>query len=247
MIREKLINDMNFRRACLKYGLDWKNFEICGDVIVLNTKNSNLYVLFDKNYNTIGVENKPESIELEEFIKSKYSVSKTNMFDYPFEDYSLMDIVELSNKIEIVQSNHGHTNNLRINGKLYNDSYNNSVQILYYIKFLGEEIEQYFLHSYHMQMIGFEVPDVYSYIRNIIDKINECINIYTQELRRPYPSAVLDYLGQAYEKERYFDVLYDVISLLLREKGLQVKRGQPSQLEKITEQAEKETLLCKKF
>ena len=56
MTKNDLINDFNFRQKCGEYGLYWENAEIYGNVILINTPIEGLYVIFDKNYNTIGVE-----------------------------------------------------------------------------------------------------------------------------------------------------------------------------------------------
>ena len=56
MTKKEIINDIKFKQKCNKYGLDYESFEIYDNVILLNTKTPNLYVLFDKNYNTMGIE-----------------------------------------------------------------------------------------------------------------------------------------------------------------------------------------------
>lgn len=37
MTKNEIENDRNFRNACCSYGLDWDNFEIYEDTIILKT------------------------------------------------------------------------------------------------------------------------------------------------------------------------------------------------------------------
>ena len=65
-------------------------------------------------------------------------------FDYPFEKSILKHIIDLSNKIEIMKTNHGHTLFTRLNGNWYDRKHGENedkFQLLSYIKFLGEEIK----------------------------------------------------------------------------------------------------------
>ena len=59
MTREEIVNKTRFRYNCKIYRLDWNDFEIYDDIILLNTPKDEIFVLFDKNFNTIGIEKKP--------------------------------------------------------------------------------------------------------------------------------------------------------------------------------------------
>ncbi len=55
MNKKELISNINFKQKCSEYGLSWENAKIYGNVILINTPIEGLYVIFDKNYNTIGI------------------------------------------------------------------------------------------------------------------------------------------------------------------------------------------------
>jgi len=157
MTKEKIMNDIKFKQRCGAYGLNYENCEIYDDVILLNTPTFGLYVLFDKNYNTIGVEyfDFYRYKSKEEFVKDKYyeycnftdTLPFGSTFDYPFDNFTLKHIIDLSNCVEVIENNYGQILVTRINDKSYyrgknkNDDY---FQLLSYVKFLGEEIKQYF-------------------------------------------------------------------------------------------------------
>lgn len=235
MTRNELINDMNFRFKCSEYGLDWMNFEICGEVIILNTPKRGNYVLFDKNYNTIGV----HKMEFANMFLSKEDIAEgyTELynlvdeasgccFPYPFQSFSLKQIVELSNRICIHETNHGHSSDVLVNGDIVNgDNDEDYIGILSYIKFLGEQIQEYFLNAYQMKMMGFDYPDVYSYVRSLIDNTIECIEKNIAKGNRPFPIDVLEYLGNKSGIEKYNHALFNIINLLMKERGVKAKSG----------------------
>ena len=84
-----------------------------------------------------------------------------------------------------------------------------------------------------MQTMGFEVPDVYSYVRSLISKVNVCVDYHLEYNRRPWPSDILSSIGQNYRDLNMYGMLYDVADLLMREKGFKVKSGSPDKIEKI--------------
>lgn len=254
MTREEIINDIKFKQRCGLYGLDCENCEIYDDVILLNTPTRALYVLFDKNYKTIGVELIDYLIypSKESFVRNKYyeySNSASYMpfedgFDYPFENFTLKHIIDLSNRIEIIENNQGHSLITRVNGESYDRGNNKKeyFQMLSYVKFLGEEIKRYFLMNYHMQSLGFEVPNVYDYVRLLMSRINECVDFHISHNRRPWPSYILSGLGQNYRELKMDGILYDVADLLMSQKGYKVKSGRPDEIEMIDYSKERKDL-----
>lgn len=243
MTKNDLINDFKFRQKCGEYGLYWGNAEIYGNVILINTPIEGLYVIFDKNYNTIGVE-KDEYRDEKQFVNDFYErYSKFTdvlpfgeSFDYPFQNYTLKSFVDLANRVDILESNHGHSISTKINGEWYNrDSQENEeyFQLLSYVKFISEEIKMYFLLSYHMQAMGYEMPDVYSYVRALIKNINASINYQIENNQRPWPADILSSIGQNNRKLNFDGMLYDIADLLMRQKGVKVKSGSPDSLVEI--------------
>lgn len=242
MTREEIMQDMKFREACSKYGIYWRNCEVYGELIVLNTPITDLYILMDKNYNTIDVEYIDLDVEdLEDFVEEKFETYCNytdilpfgNKFYYPFEEYTLKNIIDLANRIEVMETNHGHSLRTRINGVWYdrdskeNDEY---FKVLSYVKFLGEEIKQYFLLSYHMQAMEFAVPDIYTYVRTITGKLLDYISNCTCILNRPIPSEFLKFIGQSSIETDMSGILSDALNLLLNEEGYEVDKENPNKV-----------------
>ena len=243
MTKNDLINDFNFRQKCGEYGLYWENAEIYGNVILINTPIEGLYVIFDKNYNTIGVE-KNEYQDEEQFANvfyERYSeftdlLPFGESFDYPFQNYTLKNFVDLANRVDILESNHGHSISTKINGEWYNrNSQENEeyFQLLSYVKFISKEIKMYFLLNYHMQAMGYEMPDVYSYVRALIKNINASINYQIENNHRSWPADILSSIGQNNRKLNFDGMLYDIADLLMKQNGVKVKSGSPDSLVEI--------------
>ena len=233
MAKNDLINDMKFRRKCGAYGLDWGTFNILDDIIVLPSPKENILVLLDEHYNTVGIYDKNDDLrkllsaeKIIKGIKELYEITYVK-FPYPFQNFSLKQIVDLANSIYIDETNHGHSSDMFVNGEMVNDEYDSVyIALLSYIKFLGEQIEQYFMNLYQMKMMGLEYPNVYQYISSLMSNIDECINTNIKKGNRPIPIDVIEYLGQDRDTiDMYEHELYRVIDLLLKQKGIKIKSG----------------------
>lgn len=236
MTKEKVLNDYNFRFRCSEYGIDDSDFELCNDVIILNTPKKGLYVLMNKKYDTIGIHETEFSnmhltqreiaegyMELHDMVDEKLGC----ILPYPFQNLSLRQIVELGSRIEIIPTNHGHSSYLMVNAQCVDEKTSkNYFGLLAYIQFLSEQIRLYYLNAYRMKLMGFNYPDIYSYIKAIMNSINNCINNSIENETRPFPRDVLTYLGENQSKiDSHDHHLYRIISLLLKDKGYRIKRG----------------------
>lgn len=228
MTREEIMQDIKFREACGKYGVSWENFEVYDEVIILNTPKENLYIDTDLKY-------------LEDYLSHKYYgyfnftdiLADGENFGYPFEEYTLKNIIDLANRIEVMETNHGHSLRIRINGEWYKRDeaeLEDYFKLVSYIKFLGEEIKQYFLLSYHMQAMGFEVPDVYEYVRIITGKLLDYVSNCTAISNRPIPSEFLKFIGQSSIETDISGILYDALNLLLNEEGYEIDKENPNKV-----------------
>lgn len=235
MDKEKIINDLNFRLVCRDFGVDWKNFEVYDDVIIIDSPKIGIYVLLDKNYNIIGV----HKTELSTFnlSKSELCLGYSELYNtinedarfrlcYPFQNFSLKQIVDISNRIEIIETNHEHSSEMLVNGELV-DGENDStyIELLSYIKILGKEIKEYYSNCYQMYMMNFDYPNVIAYINQFIYNIDECINKSISTNERPFPIDILRYTARIKFLYDYANPLYGVIDLLMRQKGAQAKSG----------------------
>lgn len=236
MTKNDLINDINFRNRCCVYGLDYEKFDVYNNIIILSTPKKDIFVLFDEHYNTIGIP-KIEYYSPKRTVE-EYSFAYKELYDYvdekdgfafpyPFQNFSLKQIVELANRVSIHKTNHGHSADIIVNAEIVNDEHDSVyISLLSYIKFLGQQIEQYFINLYQMKIMGFEYPDVYTYIKSLMHNIDECINDNIEKDNRPFPIDIIKYLGQDRTSiEKYDHELYRIIDLLLKEKGIKIKSG----------------------
>lgn len=229
MNKEAIMNDMDFRSKCVSYGLDWDNFFIKDNTIVLNTPKQNVFVLLDENYNTIGVHSN-NSEKPEEKVKrcirtyNKIYTDADNDYGYelpyPFQNYSLKQFLDISKLISFRETNHGHSSETSVNGINIDDFDEDSKALLSYIMFLSDLINEYYVTVYHMTILGYECPDIYSYTNNLNSRIRECINTNIKENNRPFPVDVINFIGLNNDKiSNHSNELFDIISLLLKERG----------------------------
>lgn len=230
MTRKELLNDMKFKNKCYTYGLDYEDFDIVDDVIILSSPKKNIKFLLDEHYNIINIYNLNDTIykyfSSDEIIKDAKRRYETLIIrlPYPFQNYSIKQIVEIANRVSIHNTNHGHSSNMFVNGELVtNEQDDIYVSLLSYIKFLGKQIEQYYMNLYQMKMMDFNYYDIYEYIKKIMTNINECIDNNIEQNKRPFPIDIINYLGQNRNIiEENEQELYNIINLLLKDKGLKI-------------------------
>lgn len=195
MTKETLINDMKFKITCLDFATDFLNgdFEVYGDVIKLNSKESGIYTLIDKYYNVIGIYKDELSLEhqtkeelankIAEIYKKYSEVDETgkHTLPTPFETFSLQQILELSKRINIIPSNHGHSADMIVNGQIIDKINEDDYSAIYfyfltYIDFLGKCIKQYYKEAFHIKSLGFDYPDVYEYLNSLVANLEKGIH-----------------------------------------------------------------------
>ncbi len=229
---ENIKDDMRFKRKCGEYGLSWERFHIFGDVVAVPAPKENILVLFDENYNTIGIFNRNNDVRkasLDVILKSYKEVYESAHYKlpFPFQDYSVKQLVELANRVSTHEINHGNSMEIFVNGERIVDGSDSSyTQLLAYAKFLGEQIEEYYKKAYQMNMMGFEYPDLYVYLSSLVYNIEECISAYILKGERPFPIDIIEYLGQ---DRSALDLcnheLYQIIDLLLKQRGFMINSG----------------------
>ncbi len=227
MDKNKIRDDFAFRSKCVSYGLDWSEFNVYKDIIILNSPKKDIFVLLDANYNTIGIhklEYNNQMKSIEEYAtkyRDLYNYVDYNNKPYHFQNFSLKQIVDLASRVDF------YNNHVIVNGKYVLDDHDNIyISLLAYIKFLAMQIEQYFLNAYQMKILGFEYPEVHSYLKSIMVNIDECINMHIDKKTRPFPIDIIEYLGQDKNNvEKWSTELYEIIKLLLNEKGFKVEGG----------------------
>ncbi len=79
--------------------------------------------------------------------------------------------------------------------------------------------------------MGFEVPNVYEYVRQLVINLNSFIDECISSYKRPLPIDVLNFLGQNYSGTKMRGLLFDVISLKLSEKRYKIDNKNPDKIE----------------
>lgn len=227
MRKEDIIRDERFRQKCNLYGLSWDDFSLGHQEIYVNNSTNNMCVLLNNNYNTINVFDWDKDFWSCSDEKMMYNYCKVHGIIplsewscYPIQKFTLKQIIKLSNITEILESTDNQIISMKINGSLYNiqqDKNDKTIQLLSYIKFLGDELELYFTTSYHFQSIGLEVPDVYSYLEILINKINNYIKSNNQVL----PNDILEHIGRNGMNIHTSAILSNVIDLIKNEKKVE--------------------------
>ena len=94
-------------------------------------------------------------------------IKKDNKFGFAsiFGEFNLEDFVKLSDRVDIRTTNHGHSSYMIVNGqKVKEDADNTYVYLLTYIHYLGTKIKDFYKNMHHMNTMGFDYPDVFTYI-----------------------------------------------------------------------------------
>ncbi len=231
-LKEKIMNDMTFRRKCGEFkGLSWERFQLCQTygnepiTIILDTPDKDVFVFMDEEYNVIGVHRFKTGDNVRSFYNAVYDCRSIYDCVSLFYNFRICDIVRLSNRVIISSINHGHSLRMVVNGQQVDTDYGEEyIGLLSYIKFLGEKIENYYKNLYKMTMLGLECPTITAYISAIRKNIDKSIDDNIKEKNRPWPMDLLSYIGDTKEEvsEEYFIELYQIIDLLLYEKGYEV-------------------------
>ena len=225
MNRTYIINDNKFREVCHQYNLDVGSFDIVDDTIIVTTSRPDVVVQMDMNYNVMGVLPKFEGAdkyywEYPDYISAgkKYYHNNAEL-PYPFQHYNLSQLVNLSNRIKFYGM---YRNNIIfVNGNQLEYPVNDpKVLLLGYIKILGDLYKRFRRNQFEMHMLGVadDFPNVRLYLIRIIESINSCIDILVKQGIRPMPADIISYLGIDRESIDMV-ILYDVIELLVRDKG----------------------------
>ena len=115
---------------------------------------------------------------------------------------------------------------MTVNGELVIGDYNSIyVSLLQYIKFLGEQLEQYYENSYHMKFLGNECPSAWSYLNSVMFGVVDFVNDYIEEDKYPSTFEALRYLGKnpsTVQNEDYHRLLRSGIDLIVKYHDLEI-------------------------
>jgi len=228
MNNKEIQKDSKFLRVCSKYDIYTGNVSKIGDFLLVNSPGKDIYILLDKDYNTLAIE-KAYITNVDKFVNSLYqeynNYSKKLCFSYPFEKINFKQILDMSNRIHLICKDEKII--MMINGIncIYkkNDDYS---MLLSYIKFLGKEIKNYQSYVFINKKLGVEVMDVASYIEILIKKINDFIDTSIKNGKVIYTDELIEHMNNdEFEYHEYKFLLDEIIKLLLKQKGYKIKNN----------------------
>lgn len=231
MILSDINRDKRFKKVCNSYDVYWRNSKVYGDFVLLRPTDD-IYILLDKNFNPIAIESALVSDE-KAFVKSlcreysTYSLYLDYNLDYPFKNYNLQKIIDMSNRITIISQDNKEISEMIVNGvKCSYKKRDDYLQLLFYIKFLGKIINDYQYYIFINKKNGMTVKDSNIYISGLIRKINEFIDICINNKKVPTTNEVISYVGKEdIDYAGYELLLNEILELLLRQKSYKIEEN----------------------
>lgn len=200
-----MTNNFNFIYKCSEYEVKQKDTTIHEEHIILSNKEKGKDILLDRDYNVIGVQDKIDSSDILYYSK----LMRLKLLPYPFDNYSLLDIMNLSKRIIICG------NDMIINGIKVSHLDNDYDKVIKFILYLNRTIQDVF----HKELDGKTSISVFEYlkihinsfnsthkgsdVKDIVEKLLTLLNMDNSE--------VLDRL------ESEYDIPYDTLSNILEE------------------------------
>lgn len=213
-----------FEKKCREFGLDWNQVINYDDnyKYVPTLNNSNV-VIFDSNNVVIGIENLDSNIK--DTIDSKIVLYETSIIGmpFPFTGFSIKNIVELNNLIDI--------NNDKV---FFNDRcVENPVikGVLAYLKLLKSEIDDYYLRVYPLILQNLNVPQLIHYIpelaksmdiKNIKDSVSTLRNTGLWYDKKDSYNSLIKFMKDAFRNDCNDNYINELCSILI-EKEEKVK------------------------
>ena len=186
MTKDELMHNSKFSDTCLSYGLNWRNFEIVDDTIFVNTPSGITTLILDKDFDVVAIVYDKYSCTKNELIEyvNNIGLLDENKLGYPFENYSLKQISRLADRIKLMECNHGHSSYVCYNNYIIdnNEESLDYINLLAYIKYLGEAIDKYNHVCLHTASIGLHLdgsltyPTIYSYVKSLMKTIYKYCN-----------------------------------------------------------------------
>ena len=154
-----------------------RKYENC---ILTYLPESQIAILMDSNYNIFKVEKVGEignDFQMEMYANTSYFTYakekeiQQSKFTFPFGNYTLKDLIDLSSMIKVRDC----SLTVSINGQQYKYDKSNDMKLLMFIEIIGECIKNYFIYQIHLNSINIATPDVREYINSLIRAINNIV------------------------------------------------------------------------
>lgn len=141
------------------------------------------------------------------------------VFPAPFQEYSLKQLVDLSNRICVNDTNHGHSHIMIVNGEIVEDSYESNYRsLLLYVSFLGRNITEYIKLQSELRKKDLDYKKIYEYVSYLMNGIQNCISKNINNNVKTYPVDIVDYLGKERDSLDVFNHEIDgIIDLMIKQ------------------------------
>lgn len=200
-----MTNNFNFIFKCKEYGVDQKDTTTHEEHIILSNKEKGKDILLDRDYNVIGVQDKITESDILYYSK----LMRLKLLPYPFDNYSLLDIMNLSKRFIICG------NDMIINGIKVSSLDNDYDKVIRFILYLNRTIQDVF----HKELDNKTSVSIFEYLKihinsfNSTHKGNDIKDILEKllTLLNMDNSEILDRL------ESEYDIPYDTLSNILEE------------------------------
>ena len=216
----------NLRIACSYYGANAEKALYRDNIIVVPDDEKDIYLIFDNNCHILGIEKYAMNDELSfwNHFEGKYNYTKNNdedeicpdLMSDSFDTYFLSTIKDIARRSYFSNYDNDQATHCFFGGKLLDDDY--LIELLSYFYFLDYEINTYSSMSLGMQRMGYDMPDITTYINSVVEKLDSYIESCISRNEKPIADDFITILGQENLSVNRV-VLRNIFNYLLREKG----------------------------
>lgn len=213
------------KMVCSNYGVNSEYALFRDNIIIVPDDGNDIYLVFDKNCNILGVERyiKNCNVSFIDYFEDKYDYTKENddeicpdLMSNAFDTYFISMTKEMAGKSYFSNYDNDNATHCFFKGKLIDD--NHLIELISCFEFLNYEINNYSKISLGMQRMGYDMPDITSYINSVLDKLDSYIDNCISQNRKPVADEFITILGQGNLSVNKV-VLRNIFNYLLREKG----------------------------
>lgn len=215
------------KKICKQFGVTDIHLEFKRDCIILPTGKEDFFIILNSEMEIVDIGKCPRAY-LDAHVSHALLVYNdyTDLYPapygkkngFPFEEFTLKQIVDISKNIsqETLHTRCSQKDNLI------------ERQLLSYLQFLTAEISFYHTSTYPLKMLGFDVPDIYSYLRGVMTEVASYVDEKCASLEALRPDEILNRLGQTEEQVHVTPFLEDVIDFHCLSNGCRVcEEGYP--------------------
>ena len=217
------ININKFKLACNRYGLDYNKALYCSNVLVVPSERNNIYVTFDKRCNVIDIR-KFININgnIEDYFESLYRIfndeyiSNVSIRD---DDILISTKISLGRIIKLTDKYKYDSKYSRVSITEEDNLDENQKKFVSYLSFLRSIGDKYNIIRYQMLSCGVDIPDQRSYIRYVLNDLNNYVDECLKTNICPNVNDFINYSGQINMFLVHSNEIDAAINLLMKIKG----------------------------